>query len=798
VNHRIRVSVVILVCGLLATVSVSGQSRDPVSAGVRRAVLLATNSIQVDADAVVVSGDLVVNDEPTSPLLGEASLAIDRGVVTPAGANVIADSIDIDRGATVGGDAYYNRLQNDGTLLGTRFSPLSLPVFSTLPQVLFSSGGTQFLSVPAGQTVDVAEGEYSILNVGVGGVARLTGQAYAFLSINILEGGSVVCTGPCSITVAMRVHSDANTTFGGPDATRTVLHVAGDVEFGRGSNIDANVYAPNGTLLLDRGSDATGSFYARDIHVGRNSRLTLASAFDAAPTADAQSVFTNGATPLTIVLTGSDPEGQPLQFATTSVPAFGTLGPVTQLTPSSASVTYTPNGAGNLEDSFTFTVTDPGGAIGSAIVRINPPREEPPPPPPTTVVADDLSADVIQNTTENLLLVAAAPDGVSLTFSIVSGPTHGTLGPIAVFEGQTTVPYSPDTDYTGPDSFQFQACGQIGPDTVCDTALFSIDVLPFRAELPDLASNIETSTFADQSVVISLGPTSVQSLRTTAIRANAAFIDSVEVAGTVSDANGDGVGDGHMALPASTPVFMSAGVGMSGAPGSNGTVRMQFEWDISTFGTGDLLQSATMHLNTHRGTIDSLPTRFFFITSSPGDGALTDGDFQGSGERVRGGVMEVPVNMAIGEEGTFEMSVLGELKNALSLGLPFLTIQGRVDETLQGPARGLEVRTSCEINRDSGLEPTLFVTTPGVTAPLIYSIQSLPLAGTLFDGQTPILEVPYELSTANVTYQPPAGFIGQTSFGYGVQGATFDEALVIINVRLRDCATDPAGCDDGR
>src|SRR5207237_816431 len=44
--------------------------RPPISAGVGNAVLLATNSIQIDRDSVVLSGDVIVNNAASGPVLG--------------------------------------------------------------------------------------------------------------------------------------------------------------------------------------------------------------------------------------------------------------------------------------------------------------------------------------------------------------------------------------------------------------------------------------------------------------------------------------------------------------------------------------------------------------------------------------------------------------------------------------------------------------------------------------------------------------------------------------------------------
>ena len=79
---------------------------------------------------------------------------------------------------------------------------------------------------------------------------------------------------------------------------------------------------------------------------------------------------------------------------------------------------------------------------------------------------------------------------------------------------------------------------------------------------------------------------------------------------------------------------MSAGVGQSGGAGSNGTVRMEFEWDVANFaGSANALQSATVLLHTNRGTVDSADTFFYWIAED-NDGQLTDNDYERAGEQI--------------------------------------------------------------------------------------------------------------------------------------------------------------------
>ncbi|HID94814.1 MAG TPA: tandem-95 repeat protein, partial [Candidatus Latescibacteria bacterium] len=70
------------------------------------------------------------------------------------------------------------------------------------------------------------------------------------------------------------------------------------------------------------------------------------------PTADAQSVSTNEDTPLSITLSGSDPDGDPLTYIVVTNPSHGSL------SGSGQTRTYTPSANYYGSDSFTFKVND--------------------------------------------------------------------------------------------------------------------------------------------------------------------------------------------------------------------------------------------------------------------------------------------------------------------------------------------------------------------------------------------------------------------------------------------------------
>jgi len=806
------------------------------------AAIVAINSVLLKKNTHV-TGDVVVNDASAGPTLASGfELAVNQGAAVTGGLQ--ADTILLDHGASVSGGVSYNGLTNNGAATGALSTPLPLPVFAMFPAfhtaVLRPAAADVFVGPLETRTLPA--GDYGVIEVAGTGTVVFAGGLYNVRAIQTASAGS--CAIPCrslsfaapaDVRVAERLDAGSDAFVGpaagsGVAASQIIFYVGGidgtsgilgslprAVNFGRGSTVQANVYAPNGTVALGRDSTAAGAFLARDVLVEQGSALSAASYFaNRPPVANPQTVFTAGAATVTITLTGSDPENGDLTFAIVTGPTQGSLGPVIQgpapVNPGdpariSATVTYTPAMAGNVEDSFVFQVQDPLGATGMATVRINP---SVPDTPPSTVVARDASEATFQDQPLTLTLAGNAPAGVALTFSIVagSGPAHGTLGTLTpgteVPRRSATVVYTPGSGFTGSDAFQFQACGVIASVTVCDAASVTLAVLPTPTETGELAADQTVTTPQDLPVQITLMGTVPASSSLAAqqivIAPQAAFLDGAEIAGNVADSDADGLGDNHNALPGAAPVFISAGVGESGGAGSNGTVRIEMEWDLSGLQGLSNLQSASVLLHTHRGTTDSLDTSFF--AAAGGDGLLTDSDFQAAGEAIAGAVMPVPPlsELPVGADGTFSFDVLGPLQAAISAGVPFFSVQGRVNETLTGSARGLEVRSTASGNLSSFLEPQLSLATPGVTPALTFSIESLPAHGTLRDSLGALITtVPTTLPDARLSYTPAIGFTGDDGFTFKATfGSSFDLGTVTIRVVPKDCATTPEGCDNGR
>jgi hypothetical protein len=172
----------------------------------------------------------------------------------------------------------------------------------------------------------------------------------------------------------------------------------------------------------------------------------------------------------------------------TSGPLHGTL------TGDAPNLTYTPAANYNGTDSFTFNATD-GYLDSTAVVSITVTAVNDPPAaagqPVTTnedtVVAVSLSASDVEND--------------PLTYTVVTGPQHGTLAGAA-----PNLTYTPDANYSGSDSFTFTASD--GQDT-SDPAAVTITVNAVND--PPVCSPISQAADEDTSVTFSPSCTDIDS-----------------------------------------------------------------------------------------------------------------------------------------------------------------------------------------------------------------------------------------------------------------------------------------------
>jgi len=212
------------------------------------------------------------------------------------------------------------------------------------------------------------------------------------------------------------------------------------------------------------------------------------SAVNDLPTANSISLETDEDTPLDITLTGNDIEKDPLTFKIVDQPKNGVL------TGDSPKFTYTPKAEFSGTDSFTFVAND--GALDSAIATVNITIKMINDPP----TANSGTAKVDEDNPVQLILTGSDPENGSITFSIVSQPSNGTLS-----GAPPNLTYTPKPNFFGTDSFTFTANDGV---STSQPATFSFTVNSVN-DAP-VATSTSATTKEDTSAKINLSVTDVE------------------------------------------------------------------------------------------------------------------------------------------------------------------------------------------------------------------------------------------------------------------------------------------------
>jgi len=157
------------------------------------------------------------------------------------------------------------------------------------------------------------------------------------------------------------------------------------------------------------------------------------------PVANEQPISTAEDTPVSITLTGSDPDGDPLTFSVISSPAHGTL------SGNAPDLVYTPWSNYFGADVFTFVANDGMSNSLEAVVNINvtPVNDAP--------VADgNLNLVLNEDGNINFMLPVSDVDNDILTLVVKANLSHGALS------GEVpNLTYTPDPGFFGVDSFNY-------------------------------------------------------------------------------------------------------------------------------------------------------------------------------------------------------------------------------------------------------------------------------------------------------------------------------------------------------
>ena len=203
------------------------------------------------------------------------------------------------------------------------------------------------------------------------------------------------------------------------------------------------------------------------------------------PVADAKDLVLAEDTAAAITLSGSDVDGDPLSFSVTARPTHGIL------ESSGASLIYRPASDYSGPDSFAYVASD--GTLESApamvVITVTPVNDAP--------TADAQHLAVNEGETLPIILAGSDVDGDSLSFTVLTLPTHGVLSGVA-----PNLSYRPDANYGGPDGFTFKVS-----DGTLESPPGAIAIQVTNLNDPPSAHSISATTPEDTPAAIVLSGT---------------------------------------------------------------------------------------------------------------------------------------------------------------------------------------------------------------------------------------------------------------------------------------------------
>jgi hypothetical protein len=183
-----------------------------------------------------------------------------------------------------------------------------------------------------------------------------------------------------------------------------------------------------------------------------------------------------------INLDATDSDGNDITYSLVTSPSNGNI------SLSGSMAVYTPDADYVGQDSFSYKANDGIGDSNVAVVSIYVESVNDSP------VVSDITVELDENITTNIILTATDSEDDELSYSIATGPTFG-----SITLTETTATYTPETNYSGSDSFTFIANDGSG-DSNIGTVAISIN----STNTDPIVQNITVTTFEDVPVVINL------------------------------------------------------------------------------------------------------------------------------------------------------------------------------------------------------------------------------------------------------------------------------------------------------
>jgi MYXO-CTERM domain-containing protein len=371
-------------------------------------------------------------------------------------------------------------------------------------------------------------------------------------------------------------------------------------------------------------------------------------------------------------------------------------------------------------------------------------------------IANPLTISVNEDGARSFTLTASDPDGGLLAYIVRTPPAHGTLSGLP-----PNLVYRPEPDYFGPDSISFQVVDDA--DLLSNRATVTINVVGVNDAPVALPSSVDTTEDTAASFTFA-----------------------------ATDVDGDPltfVLDGTPTLGAVTAV---AGLGARFAPAANLSGEEQVTFRV----TDGRLESAPATLTIRVTPVNDLPVAAPLDLAVREDGALT---FALGGTDAEGDAVTVRLDRRP-TRGSLEPAAAGapnftyrpdadlfgadsftfSLCDAVGCG-PSATVSITITPVNDAPVLGLV--PDLDLLEDGSATFRLAATDVDGD-PLTFSVVTAPSEGTL---------TVVDAATGELTYAPPANFVGTLSFAWQVSDGSATAGPDTVEIRVAAVNDD----DDG-
>lgn len=261
-------------------------------------VVLGQEGVRLGQKVIVHSGAVVANTPSMGPFLDSGvELSIGQESSFLGESSAYGDSVKVIQRSVIP-TVYYNHLQEGQQVsIGQRVTPLTLPVVA-LPAFPAISPGGDNITVAQNGSLTLAAGRYGLFKVNQKATVIFGGGEYHFAAWEVGQQVNLYFQAPSEIRIAGRLSVGQKSVVGphpsavGLGAQDIVLYVAGPnggngtlsgspkaAQVGQESTLYANIYAPNGTLLVYQKSTVRGALLARWVDIGQEVALTFGSGF---------------------------------------------------------------------------------------------------------------------------------------------------------------------------------------------------------------------------------------------------------------------------------------------------------------------------------------------------------------------------------------------------------------------------------------------------------------------------------------------------------------------------------------